>query len=174
MSMAEATTSHFPPQGSFTGRLSGDCLTTFLLWCPLFFTSHRGSLAWGGAGTCPVYDSCPYTRECQSLIQWEEVSFSGGLVTFCIGLSLHMRGCQLQFDAPPPKPLLPTYPWSSSFPSRHLPSLVPGHQASSSLCLFFCCSTISVCMLPQLIGLVPPAGQSSIYPIQKLCTCPHA
>ena len=26
----------FPPQGSFTGRLSGDCLTTFLLWHPLF------------------------------------------------------------------------------------------------------------------------------------------
>ena len=41
----------FPPQGSFTGRSSGDCLTTFLLWCPLFFTSYRCSLAWGGAGT---------------------------------------------------------------------------------------------------------------------------
>ena len=26
----------FPPQRSFTGRSSGDCLTTFLLWCPLF------------------------------------------------------------------------------------------------------------------------------------------
>ena len=41
----------FPPQGSFTGRSWGDCLTTFLLWHPLFFTSYRGSLAWGGAGT---------------------------------------------------------------------------------------------------------------------------
>ena len=41
----------FPPQGSFTGRSLGDCLTTFLLWCPLFITSDRGSLAWGGAGT---------------------------------------------------------------------------------------------------------------------------
>ena len=50
-----------------------------------------------------------------------------------------------------------------------MPSLVPGHQASSSLSLFFCHSTISVCMLPQLIGLVPPTGQSSIYPIWKLC-----
>ena len=29
-------------------------------------------------------------------------------------------------------------------------------------------------MLPQLIGLVPPVGQSSIYPIQKLHTHPHA
>ena len=41
----------FPPQGSFTGRSSGDHLTTFLLWCPLPFTSYRGSLTWGGTGT---------------------------------------------------------------------------------------------------------------------------
>ena len=41
----------FPPQGGFTGRLSDDCLTTFLLWHPIPFTSYRGSLAWGGAGT---------------------------------------------------------------------------------------------------------------------------
>ena len=41
----------FPPQGSFTGRSLGDCLTTFLLWHPLFSTSYRGSLVWGGAGT---------------------------------------------------------------------------------------------------------------------------
>ena len=65
-------------------------------------------------------------------------------MTFCIGSSLCKRGHQLQFDAPPPKSL------------------------------FFCCSTISVCMLPQLTGLVPPAGQSSIYPVQKLHTYPHA
>ena len=26
----------FPPQGSFTGRSLGNCLTTFLLWHPLF------------------------------------------------------------------------------------------------------------------------------------------
>ena len=41
----------FPPQGSFTGRSLGDHLTIFLLWHPLSFTSCRGSLAWGGAGT---------------------------------------------------------------------------------------------------------------------------
>ena len=41
----------FPPQGSFTGRPLGDHFTTFLLWHPLFLTSYRGSLAWGGAGT---------------------------------------------------------------------------------------------------------------------------
>ena len=29
-------------------------------------------------------------------------------------------------------------------------------------------------MFPLLIGLVPPVGQSSIYPVQKLHTCPHA
>ena len=28
-------------------------------------------------------------------------------------------------------------------------------------------------MLLPLIGLVPPTGWSSIYPIQKLCTHPH-
>ena len=41
----------FPPQGSFTGRSLGDHLTTFLLCHPLFLTSYRGSLVWGGAGT---------------------------------------------------------------------------------------------------------------------------
>ena len=51
MSMVEATTSIFSPQGSFTGRSLGDCLTTFLLWHPLFLTSNGGSLVWGGAGT---------------------------------------------------------------------------------------------------------------------------
>ena len=70
----------FPPQGSFPGRSLGDHLTTFLLWHPLSFTSHRGSLPWGGAGTTvPVYDGCPYTRECQSLTWQQEVSFGGGL-----------------------------------------------------------------------------------------------
>ena len=41
----------FPPQGSITGRLSGDHLTTFFLWHLLSFTSYRGSLAWSEAGT---------------------------------------------------------------------------------------------------------------------------
>ena len=52
----------------------------------------------------------------QPLMQWEEVSFSGGCMTFCIGLSLHKRGCLLWSDAPPPIYPLPTYPWSCSFP----------------------------------------------------------
>ena len=43
-------------------------------------------------------------------MQQEEVGFSGGLVTFRIGSSLCKRGHQLQFDAPPPRSLLPTYP----------------------------------------------------------------
>ena len=128
-------------------------------------------MGWGWY-TCPVYDSCPYTREHQSLMQ-QEVHFSGGLVTVHIGSSLCRRGCQLQFDAPPPKSHLSTYPRSSSFPSRHPPSLVPGHQASSSLCLLFCCSTVSVGMFLQSIGIAPPAGQSSIYPLWKLHTHPH-
>ena len=49
--MVQAATSHFPPQGSFTGRSLGDHLAIFLLWHPLIITSHGGSLAWGGAGT---------------------------------------------------------------------------------------------------------------------------
>ena len=97
-------------------------------------------------------------------MQWKEVSFGGGLMTVHIGLSLHKRGCQLQFDAPPPKSLLPTYPWSASFPSRHLPSLVPGHQVSSLLHLFFCHNTVSVGMLLWLIGPVPPAVHSQSIP----------
>ena len=60
--------------------------------------------------TCPMYDSCPYTREFQPLMQQEEAGFSGGLMTVHVGSSLRKRGHQLQFDAPPPKSLLPTYP----------------------------------------------------------------
>ena len=42
----------FPPQGSFTGRsCQVTALPFFLLWHPLFITSDRGSLAYGGAGT---------------------------------------------------------------------------------------------------------------------------
>ena len=130
-------------------------------------------MGWGWY-TCPMYDGCPYTRECQSLTQREEASFGGGLVTIRIGSSLLRRGCQPWFDAPHPKSLHPTYPWSSSFPSRHPPSLVPGHQVSGSLHLFFCHSTISVSVLLQLIGPAPPTGHSSIYPLQKPCTCPHS
>ena len=36
----------FPPRGSFTGRLLGVCLITFLLWCPPSSISYRGSLVW--------------------------------------------------------------------------------------------------------------------------------
>ena len=86
-------------------------------------------MGWGWY-TCPMYDSCPYTRECQSLT-WQEVGFGGGLMTFRVGSSLHKRGCLLWFDTQPPKSLLPTYPWSSSFSLKHPPSLVPGCQASS-------------------------------------------
>ena len=63
-----------------------------------------------GLYTCLVYDNCPYTRKCQSLMQQEEVSFGEGLVTIHIGSSLCKRGRQPQFDAPPPKSLLLTYP----------------------------------------------------------------
>ena len=60
--------------------------------------------------TCPVYDSCPYTREHQPLTQQEEAGFGGGLMTIHVGSSLHRRVCQPLFVIPPSKSLLPTYP----------------------------------------------------------------
>ena len=66
-------------------------------------------MGWGWY-TYPMYDGWPYTREHQSLMQQEEVSFGGVLMTVCIGSSLRKRGCQPLFDAPPPTSLLPTYP----------------------------------------------------------------
>ena len=39
-----------------------------------------------------VHDGCPYTREHQSLMQWEEVGFSGGLVTFHMLVCHFIRG----------------------------------------------------------------------------------
>ena len=60
--------------------------------------------------TCPMYDACPYTRECQLLMQQEEAGFGGGLMTIHVGLSLCRKGHQLQLGVPPPKSLLPTYP----------------------------------------------------------------
>ena len=122
--------------------------------------------------TCPMYDSCPYTRECQPLMQKEEAGFSGGLVTVCVDSSLHRRACQPQSGMTPPKSLHPTNVLSSSFPSRHLPSLVPGHQVSDSWCLLFCHSTTFVGMPLQLIGPVPPSGCSSISLSQMLYRYP--
>ena len=58
-------------------------------------------VGWGWY-TCPMYDGYLYTRECQPLMQQEEVSFGEGCVTFHVGLSLHKRECLLQPDAPPP------------------------------------------------------------------------
>ena len=60
--------------------------------------------------TCPMHDGCTYTREHQPVMQQEEVGFSGGLMTFHVGVSLCKRGCLLQSDALPPKYPLPTYP----------------------------------------------------------------
>ena len=118
--------------------------------------------------TCPVYDGCPYTRECQPLMQREEASFGGGLMTIHVGSSLCRRACQLQFAMTLPKSLYPTDPLSSSFPSRHLPSLVPGCQVSDSQHLLFCHSIAFVGMLLQSIGPAPPSGHSSISLSQML------
>ena len=65
----------------------------------------------GGTGTpVPVYDGCPYIRECQPLTQQEEASFGGGLVTIHVGSSLHRKARQSQFVIIPSKSLHPTYP----------------------------------------------------------------
>ena len=66
-------------------------------------------MGWG-LYTCPMYDSCPYTREQQPLMQQEKTSFSGGLMTILVGSSLCRRVHQPRFVVPPPKSLLPTYP----------------------------------------------------------------
>ena len=73
-----------------------------------------------------MHDRHLYIRECQPLMQWEEVSFGEGLVTYCSCSSLHKRGHLSWSDTPPPNCPLPIYPWSFSFPWKHLPSLVPG------------------------------------------------
>ena len=52
----------FPPQGSFTGTSFSDHLAIFLLWHPLFITSKRGSLAWGGAGTPVLCMTAAHTQ----------------------------------------------------------------------------------------------------------------
>ena len=95
-------------------------------------------------------------------------------MTVCFSSSLCRSAYQLKFVMTPPKSLHPTYAYSSSFPSRHPPSLVPGHQVSNSRHLFLCRSTISVSVLPWSIGPVPPTGCSSISLSQKLCTHPHS
>ena len=52
-------------------------------------------MGWGWY-TCPVYDSCPYTRECQSLTQQEEVRFQWRTHDLpCWFMSLYKRGCLL-------------------------------------------------------------------------------
>ena len=66
-------------------------------------------MGWGWY-LCPMHDGCLYIRECQLLMQQEEVSFSEGLMTYHFGSSLHKRGCLLQSDAPPPTCPLPTCP----------------------------------------------------------------
>ena len=107
----------FPPQGSFTCRSLGDHLTIVLLWCPLSFTSCRGSLALGGTGTPVQCMMAAYTQGNANLWCNEKKSVSvEALWPSMLVLSLHKRGCLLQSDAPCPKSLLPTYPWSSSFP----------------------------------------------------------
>ena len=167
---------NFPFSHPREALLVGHWVTTLpLSSCGILFSSPLTEVVFHGMGLVhlshvwllPIHQVTPISDAMRRSQFWWRTH------DLPVSSSLHKRGCQLQFDAPPPKSLLPTYPWSSSFPSRHLPLLVQGHQVSGSLCLYFCHSTISISMLLQLIGLVPPTGQSSIYPSQKLHTCPH-
>ena len=118
----------FPPQGDFTGRSLGDCLTTFFLWHPLPFTSYRGSLAWGGAGTPVLCMTAAHTQGNANLwcnkkksvsveYPWPSVlvhQFIGGVV--CCDLMHHLPS--LFF---PPILYLPLSLPGSAFTSTRLP-----------------------------------------------------
>ena len=86
--------------------------------CGILFLSPLAEVVLHGVGLVHLSHVwwLPIQRECQSLMQWEEVGFSGGLMTFHVGSSLDKRGHLLQFDTLPPKSFLPTYSWSASFP----------------------------------------------------------
>ena len=66
----------FPPQGSFTGRSSGDQLTIVLLWHLLSFTSCRGRLAWvrlvhlSHAWQLPIHKGTPISDVMRSQFWW--------------------------------------------------------------------------------------------------------
>ena len=173
-----ATSSFIHPREAL---LVGHQVTALPLFsCGIHFhsTSFRGKscMRWGWY-TCPMYDSCPYTRECQPLMQWE-VSFglSGACMTFHVGSSLCKRGqlsvaiwCATSQVSSSHLPLIFLFPLKASA-STSMRS--PGFKFTVHLS--FCCSTVFVGMLPPLIGLVPPIGWSSMYPIWKLHIHPHA
>ena len=106
----------FLPQGSFTGRLSGDHLTIVLLWHPLHFTSYRGSLVWGRTGTPVPCMTVAHTQGNTNL--WCDEKKLVLVEDACPSVLVHhcKRECLSWSDAPPPKSPFPTYPWLSSFP----------------------------------------------------------
>ena len=108
------------PREAFTGRLLADHLTIILLWCPLCFISYRGSLAWGWAGTPVLCMTVAHTPGNANLWCNEKKSVSVEDVWLSLLVHHFVRGdiCHdwSWSDAPPPKYLLPTYPWFSSFP----------------------------------------------------------
>ena len=139
----------FPPQGSFTGRSLGDCLAIFLLWHPLFVTSNGGSLAWGGTGTPVLIMTAAHTQGNANL--WHDKKKSVSVEDSWLSVLVHHFiggdvSCDLVHHLPslffPPILDLPLF-----LPGICL-SLVLGCQVSSSPCLFFCHSTISVGVLP--------------------------
>ena len=89
---------NFPFFHPWEASLVGHWVTTLLSCsCSILFLSLPKEVTCKGWDwyTCPVYDGCPYTRECQPLMQREEASFDGGLMTVCVGSSLCRRTHQL-------------------------------------------------------------------------------
>ena len=110
MSMGEVVTSHWSTSGKscWPGiRLAPDHYILVVYSC--FHSPWE--LAWLGWGWYigPMLGRHPHTRECQSLMWWEEADFSGECLTVHVGLSLCRRVHQSQSDAPPHMPHLPTY-----------------------------------------------------------------
>ena len=123
---------HFPLFHPREALLVGHWVTALQFSsCAILFSSPLTEVFLHGVGL--VHLSCvwqaAHTQGNANLWCNEKKSVSvEDLSPSCIGSSLCKRECQPWFDTPPPKSLLPTYPRSSSFLSKHLPSLVPGHQ----------------------------------------------
>ena len=102
----------FPPLGSSSGRSSGVRLAILLLW-HVITSSPPKEVVLQGVGLVHLYRVwlLPIQKGTPtSDAWWEEASFSGGLMTVCVGSSLCRRARWSWFVVTPPKSLHPTCP----------------------------------------------------------------